>query len=179
MSSLSALINWVEKNSGQELNNWSVVLSSKGEVRKYDGNSDSWNIHGYNPESVTRTKLISRSTDQISNIGTLRNPKDLLIDIDAELSPEEWREAKPSEVQRIRRKYNYGDIPQLIIYRINKDSVPEKKGVQRAPLEFSEDIIGINIMIPGESRGGVSKTIAIKLNKDGDIEDIEGVEEEE
>lgn len=179
MSSLSALINWVEKNSGQELNNWSVILSSKGEVRKYDGNSESWNIHGYNPESVTRTKLISRSTDQISNIGTLRNPKDLLIDIDAELSPEEWRETKPSEVQRIRRKYNYGDIPQLIIYRINKDSVPEKKGVQRAPLEFSEDIIGINIMIPGESRGGVSKTIAIKLNKDGDIEDIEDVEEEE
>ncbi|EJG0097900.1 hypothetical protein DB521_RS11535, partial [Staphylococcus pseudintermedius] len=39
--------------------------------------------------------------------------------------------------------------PQLVIYRINKDSKPTNISSNgRVPLNFDEDIIGINLMIP-------------------------------
>ena len=53
------------------------------------------------------------------------------------------------DVRNTREKYGYGNIPQLIIYRINKgDKQFEIKNPEsRAKLDFPTDIIGINIML--------------------------------
>lgn len=160
MSSLPALIEWAEKNSDQ-LSKWSVILSSVSDVVDTKGEDASWNIHGYSPKTVKRTKLKNRSEGDVISIGALRTPADLLADISENLTGEEKKVAKPSEIQAVREKYGYGKVPQLVIYRIDKDERTEEeylnenpKRGNRSPLNFSAEPIGINIMIPGEFKGG-------------------------
>lgn len=178
MCSLPALLEWAEANSS-ELENWSVVLSGKGKVEETKGQKSDWNIRGYSPGISERTKLKNRSTDQIANIGSLRSPSDLLADIE-ELTPDEKKVVKTSEVQAIREKYGYGRIPQIIVYRIDKDNRTDEeyqkihvneKGEfirkNRTPLNFPRDLIGINIMIPGISkRNNLSTYVSVKLDVD-------------
>lgn len=171
MSSLPALVKWVKENS--QLDNWNVILSSKGEVEKVNESNQTWNIHGYSPNAVTRTKLIKNSSEQVSNIGTLRNPTDLLVDIYNHLEAEEIQIIRPVEVQRVRRKYGYGNVPQLIIYRIDKHSKPEKNFKSRDALNFESDVIGIQVMLPGDTRAGLSKAVSIKINEDGIFQELE------
>lgn len=54
------------------------------------------------------------------------------------------------DVRNTREKYGYGNVPQLIIYRINKGDkdIKVKNPESREKLDFPEDIIGINIMLP-------------------------------
>ncbi|EAE3409283.1 TPA: Z1 domain-containing protein [Listeria monocytogenes] len=164
MSGLPALIEWAQKNS-EKLSKWSVVLSSVGSVAETKGIDSEWNIHGYSPKTVRRTKLKNRSQDNLVSIGALRTPTDLLADIDEILSTEEKKVAKPSEVQAVREKYGYGKVPQIIIYRIDKGEMSEEeylkmnpKRKNRMPLNFLAEPIGINIMIPGETKGGNTAT---------------------
>lgn len=159
MSSLPALIEWAEKNS-KHLSKWSVIHSSIGNVAETKSEIGGWNIKGFNPKTVKRTKLKNRSDGKLVSIGALRTPSDLLADIDAELTTVEKKAAKPSQVQAIREKYGYGKVPQLIIYRIDKDDRSEEEYTRenptkhnRLPLNFLEDVIGINIMIPGDTKG--------------------------
>lgn len=178
MSSLPALIKWASENS-DILANWSVILSSKGEVAKSNALPSIWNIHGYNPQPVLRTKLKNRSSDTLANIGALRSPTDLFADIEDELLPDEKKAAKPSLVYQIREKHNYGSVPQLIIYRIDKGEMDDetyheknKNHEGRTPLNFPADIIGINILIPGETkRGNRAKYISAKLDLDNQMVD--------
>lgn len=167
MSSLPALVKWVEENS-INMEKWNIILSSPGgNIEETKGKDSEWNIHGYSPNAVERTQKKDSSSDYISNIGALRTPSDLLADIDEELLSEEKKVAKNSELQAVRRKYGYGNIPQLIIYRIDKGQMTEEeyrekninkdgemRRLNRRPLNFPEDIIGINIMIPGQTQGG-------------------------
>lgn len=56
----------------------------------------------------------------------------------------------------------YEDTPQLLLYRIDKDSTTTSKG--REPLEFDEDIIGISLLLPGSrSRNNLATHISIKI----------------
>lgn len=184
MSSIPALIEWTQKNS-KNLANWSVVLASKGKVGETKGKDKNWNIHGYSPGTSTRTKLKSRSSDKVANIGALRGPADLYADIEDSITSEERNKAKASEIRTIREKYGYGKVPQIIIYKVDKGSMTEEeylaqfenvevreKKSKRAPLNFSLDIIGINVLIPGLSKGGDMATyITAKLSfKDVDEE---------
>lgn len=146
MAAIPALIEWLEKEGG-EFDNWNVILSSIGDISKENGENKKWNIHGYSPRSVNRSKLIKNSNDKVSSIGVLRTPKDLLIDIEA--NNINYSQSKISKVQEYRNKYGLSKTPQLLIYRINKDSKPSKNSSEvREPLNFKEDVIGINIMIP-------------------------------
>lgn len=70
--------------------------------------------------SVVRTKLVKRSQGDTISIGTLRVPEDLYSDIETPLEKKEGRSAKMIDVRNTREKYGYGNVPQLIIYRINK-----------------------------------------------------------
>ncbi|WP_312128517.1 Z1 domain-containing protein [Lysinibacillus capsici] len=171
MSNLPALIEWAEKNSG-ELSNWNITLSSIGKVEDTQGMCSDWNIHGYSPKSIVRTKLEKRSTEKIANIGALRTPSDLLADIDEELTSEERNTSKILEIRSIREKYGYGKVPLITIYRIDKGQIDKasnnknkKVSANREPLNFSKDVIGINVMIPGVSKGSQLATyISAKLN---------------
>ncbi|CAM5220972.1 hypothetical protein UACE39S_00984 [Ureibacillus acetophenoni] len=184
MSSLPALLEWTVKNSG-ELANWSIVLSSVGKVEETKGNGNEWNIHGYSPNPSVRTKLKNRSTDKIANIGALRSPADLLSDIEDEILPNERSESKISNIRAIREKYGYSKVPQIIIYRIDKGEMSEEDYLKkfpnkesRLPLNFPKDIIGINVMIPGISRGSQTTYISAKLNVNGDFDKEDYYQEE-
>lgn len=151
MANLPALIKWLEKNQSS-FSDWSVVLVSKGDIEdSFSSNSD-WNIHGYSPGSVTRSRLESNSTKNIASIGALRGPTDLLADINVELQDDEKNVSKPNQIKKIRSKYGYDKVPQLLIYRIDKDSQPVKGSKNRLPLNISADAIGINVMLPGSSQ---------------------------
>lgn len=145
---LSSLVEWCEKNQ-HKLENWSVVLSSKGQVELANSNSD-WNIYGYDPHSVIRTKHKARSTDKIYSIGALRSPNDLLADIPNYDSLEN-KKSETVAIRAIRKKHHFDNVPQLLIYRIAKDGVTPNMGDNREALGLDHDAIGISIWIPGSS----------------------------
>ncbi len=186
MSSLTALIEWVEKNS-ENLSNWNIILSSIGDIKETENKDENWNIHGYSPKPVERTKLHNRSTEKIANIGVLRTPSDLLSDIKDELTKEQKSATKPVIIKNIRETYNYGNIPQLIIYRIDKgeETIEEYKKkhpnrTNRIPLNFPVEPIGINILLPGVSDSRNLETyISAKINYEDQMIDESEFEEEE
>ncbi|ABN45199.1 Conserved uncharacterized protein [Streptococcus sanguinis SK36] len=146
MATINNLIEWLKENN-HTINDWNIVLSSKGRIEFADVGSD-WNIHGYNPKGVTRTKLVSSSKGEIVSIGVLRQPDDLIADIE-DLNYEDKKAVKMEEIRSLRDSKGFGKTPLLVIYRIDKDSEPANKSSnRREKLNFSHDIIGINILIP-------------------------------
>lgn len=146
MTAIPALIEWLEKE-GHEIEDWNVILSTVGKIEDTKNENNGWKIHGYSPSKVNRSKLGNRSNEKITCIGALRVPSDLIGDVDTTGS--KLKTVKISEVMDYREKHGLRQTPQLIIYRINKDSVPKKDSSNsRVSLNFVEDIIGINIMIP-------------------------------
>lgn len=192
MTSLPVLLRWVQENA-ENLEKWNVVLSGVGHVEGTEGKNPNWNIHGYSPGTSERTKLKHRSTENLVSIGSLRSPSDLLADIENELSRDEFGVLKPSEVQAVREKHGYGKVPQLLIYRIDKGEMTEEEYVRkhtnkkgeftksnRAPLNFPMDLIGINIMIPGMSKGGSHATyVSATLDIDAQNQNIDETQFEE
>lgn len=161
MSSLPSLLEWVNEN-GANLDGWSIVLSTKGfnEMPL----EDDWEIHGYYPVANERSKLIKRSTEQIANIGALRTPTDLVADLENDVH---LNSSKMAEIIKLRELNGYGKVPQIIIYKIDKGDMTEEefsesrnkngekdKPQHRAPLNFPNDVIGINVMIPGLTKKG-------------------------
>src|SRR5699024_4371482 len=71
------------------------------------------------------------------------------------------------EAQQLRSKHGLGNVPQLVIYRIDKGKQTEEEfrkarstSSNRYPLNFEKDLIGINLMIPGVRK---NKNLARKL----------------
>ncbi|WP_259340672.1 Z1 domain-containing protein [Staphylococcus gallinarum] len=181
MGAIPALIEWLA-DKGSEFEKWSVILSSTGDVENPVQPSDNWNIHGYSPDSVIRSQLAKRSNEEIISIGSLRRPEDLYADIDAELSSKETSSAKVLDVKQTREKYNYGNVPQLIIYRIDKGDKSRNKtfNKSRKAIQFDQDLIGINIMLPGVSQNeNMTKYVSAKIDLKDQYIDEEIFEEED
>ncbi len=181
MSCLKALTQWIDKNE-EYIADWNVIYATKGPLSRSSQKNSDWEIHGYQPKASTRTRLIKNSTDEITSIGSLRTPSDLLADI----IDNEKTTADHSEIQYIREKSGYGNVPQLIIYKIDKDNrTPEEykeitKGNKpnREPLNFPADIIGINVMIPGSTnRDNMVKYVTAQIDVKNEPIDEEEIEE--
>lgn len=173
-SNLDSFIEWCEKNDdNRALDNWNVILSSKGEISRSTDEND-WNIKGYGVSDVTRTVLREISTNpRAVTIGALRSPKDLLSDI-IEIDKEDITGTKKiSEVKEIREDYGYDRKPQLVIYRIDKNSQPQNPSSKRCEVNFSEDIIGISIMMPGiRSSTNIATKITVEIDESSE-EDLD------
>lgn len=176
MSLLPELIDWLRKNAqetgGYPFDDWSVILGSKGDIRTTKNKSvNGWNIHGYSPQAITRRKKRNQGIDGVANIGVLRTPSDLIVDINADLSSEDKNNVKNEKIFSIRKKYGYGNTPQLIIYKIDKgnplnDTSDWKEG-GKIPLDFPLDVIGINVMIPGFSNEkSITEFISVPSQRD-------------
>src|SRR5699024_9859074 len=166
-SNLDALIEWCDSLTGDNrYDSWNIVLSSKGEIEQNAENSD-WFVAGYGVSNVDRSVLIEKEGQpRLVNIGSLRAPKDLLSDITEGKDSEHTRTLSMKQVRQIRRENNINHIPQLVIYKINKDSKPkiQTKKNKRSNLEFSQDIIGISLMIPGQKAGkNLAKNLVINI----------------
>src|SRR5690606_31676823 len=147
---------WCSKNShGYE--GWSVVVA--GRDSKAVDPQDTWEAGGFRIGKVSRTRVERASDDDSVSIGTLRDPPHLLADADEAI--ELPKNAKNSQIAAAREAAGLGRTPQLLIYRIDKDSKPRERSSGRGPLNVPRDLIGISIWLPDAAKnteGGVGAT---------------------
>ena len=171
---------WIEKVTQEgQLEDWNVIVSGKG-IANVEGND--WVLESGSINKVTRTRLKKNENENFINIGVLREPKDLIADVDVEKLDEEGKrlveDYLPTQAKEIRSKAGLDLTPQLIIYLIDKDSVARPKS-NRINLKAEEDIVGLCINVPGGKKGtSLARAVAIKLEDNildntGDVEEAE------
>ncbi|MFI8492683.1 Z1 domain-containing protein [Peribacillus butanolivorans] len=190
---------WYKENEEKAgFTGWNVVLSGNG---KLDNQATKmiWKVAGRKVGLVNRSRR-GEYPHELINIGVLRTPLDLYADMSKETYdslPVEYKpskkekqknedEAKKSVVYEIRKKAGLGKTPQLLIYRINKDSTPanvqdEKVAPQnkRHDLKAEEDLIGVSLFIPGHKSGrnlATKLTIILQNPLEASNEEVEGGE---
>lgn len=143
----------IEDEGEKPFTNWNVIVPGLKGLRDWDEQRDSDN------NKVWRVKdkcLIKGSRSRKPNqpkrkneltIGSLQITLDQFLDLPAEKQPN--KTPKSDEERRARREEAGLDkTPQLIIYRIDGQGVPQKAGSE--PLNISQDLIGLTLRIPGK-----------------------------
>lgn len=181
ISNLPNVIKWLDSNleSMKLWHYWNVVLAGPKTAK------NTWDIgNDIKVGKIVRTRKKKKPKNDVGpdiiDIAVLRSPVDLLADIN-DVTKDEINDVKySSKMREIREKHGLKDIPQLLIYCIDKDSKARRKS--REDLNAKEDIIGISLLIPGvvsESKNNI-KSVQIDINRFRDAEDIgENVDEEE
>lgn len=179
------LLDWIEKMSLEgKLGDWNVVVAGKS-----DNTNGDWTLpNGHVLYKVKRSRKIPRneSEESILNLGALRDPKDLLVDIDINSIEDPEVKAEITEyitsgqskaAMAFRDKSGLETTPQLLIYRVDKDSKPALNSKTRENLNAPSDLIGLCLYIPGGRIGtSYASTVSIKMNTevfdgDADLED--------
>lgn len=186
---MDCFFEWYEKSKDKaNFTNWNVVLagsSNHPEVRE-------WTIGNKSIGLVSRSRRGSAYGEKI-NIGVLRTPSDLCADmtkeiydqipteyklnvegkriraeIEAQLDEIDQEQPKKSVIIELRKAANLGLTPQLLLYRIDKNSKftkkqkPNTKEIDRRhDLNSVEDLIGVSLFIPGYKSG---RNLATKLS---------------
>lgn len=170
---MTPLINWMrEMTNKNELANWNIILAGKSSGKIY-------NFANCSTTMVNRTRKVTASNiaDTI-NIGVLSAPTDIIADIDLNGKSDEFKNkfAKEKDCEKMHKKLRYEagltNVPQLIIYIVDKDSQASQKSLNagtRTHLNAPADIAGICLNVPGAPKNGsaVSKVHAIIMNQDG------------
>lgn len=180
------LLDWLqEMTNANKLGDWNVIVAGKA-----DPTNGTWKLpNGTVINKVKRSKKNNQNEleNDIINIGALRDPADLVADIDLDgISNKNLR----NEIEDFLNHYNakgaaaYRDksglntTPQLLIYRVDKDS-KAKDSATRIDLNAPEDLIGLCLYIPGGKTGtSYASTVSIKMSNDifdgdADLEDID------
>ena len=177
-NNLDAVCEWINKMTADgNLDDWNVILSGNGGKGKTFGDEykEFKNVSVY---KVTRSRKTG-GDKSIINIGALRNPMDIVADVDLEGKSETYisrfNKCKSSDVKAMRTGANMDSVPQLIIYIIDGKSKNTSGSTDRMNLELKTDIAGICLNIPGNLRGN-GKNYATKLSIpiEGGIFDDEG-----
>lgn len=175
---LKPLTDWIKDITNEgKLGCWNIILAGKSSGKE----------HRFKHCSVTKInrtrKTNSQNIEGIINIGVLSAPTDLIADIDLENQPQEYKDRFEQEKksEKLYKKLRYdsglGNIPQLIIYIVDKDSKASdssRLSGNRSDLMAPADIVGICINVPGAPKNGrsnISKVHALLMQPDGD--DIE------
>lgn len=178
---ISSVIAWIEKISAEgKLEKWNVVLAGKGSDRNSVWDSP---VGPVNKVSRTRKKVKNES-DTVINIGVLRDPRDIVADVDLEDQTQEVvnliTKFESKYAKEARSLAGLDATPQLLVYVIDKDSKVSKKSETRENLNAVEDIVGICLNIPGGKRGtDYTATVSIHMqnNPFDDEGDLEGTNE--
>lgn len=179
---LDTFAEWVNKVSvTEDLKDWNVILAGLGDVTKLNDTAE-WRLKYGSVGKINRSRKI-HSNNKVINIGVLRAPKDVFADVPPEFLPEKDT-VNAIEIEKVRRGAGLDRTPQLIIYRINKDSKARDQSQKSAdkPVRYDlnavEDIIGLCLIIPGNrSNGKKAKALTVKINKTVMVEEIWGDEE--
>ncbi len=161
---------WIESmNQEGKFLNWNVAVIDG------DNHSDDWILPGNKIAGlIERSRKLDKKAKDPSwvDIGSLRSGIDALCDVkENDLSEEQISKLKDVIKKRkdiISERSNFGleDKPLLLIYRIKKDGgVPPKRSEKlREKLELDCDVIGISIIVSGDSIGeSHAKSIRIKM----------------
>lgn len=147
LASMPHILEWLSEN-GENFPNWNVILAGRGKKGVRKASKDEWNVNGKTVDAVQRSKT-DKSTNEIIDIHALRSPRDLLADIsDASDAPESVKKSNMGAITRYRRQKGMSNIPQLLIYRIDKNSKASEGAKTRQDLNTPYDLIGLNIWLP-------------------------------
>ena len=147
-----------EMNKDGKLLYWNVAVVDG------DNKDCMWIVSGDHQAGVverSRKKDKKERDENWIDIGSLRSGLDALCDVDeANLTEEQrihFKSVCKTRKDIISERCNLGleDKPLLLIYRIKKDGgVPQKRSEHlREKMDAQSDIIGISIIVPGESIG--------------------------
>ena len=160
---IPGLMEWIEgMTQSQDISDWNIMVA---------GNMDNSNgvrtlgCCSVNKVSRTRKKM-KNVVDGVINIGVLRNPSDLIADVDLDGQSAAFisrfnNEKKEEKLYKaLRADSGLSKTPQLVIYVIDKDSRATSKN--RENLSSPVDIVGICLNIPGalKSKNYVTKVHA-------------------
>lgn len=159
-SDLGPFLDWYEANQNKtSYGAWNVVVAGN------EPNGDrTWNVPGGSVGRVDRTRLVPRSKEGVSvSVGALRDPGDLLADIDAEGLVTE----KPTRlnISKLRTEGGVGSVPQLLLYLIDRRSKPSPGRKDRAPLGAKAHIVGMSLWLPesGRQPGQYATHLTVKM----------------
>ena len=138
-NNIGAFCEWVDKMEDERVKNWNIIISS---VKKDD--KKLWEVNGIPLYKVERSKKKHYDNEDYFSIGSLRTTKDLVSDIEVEGGIKEKTE---KEIIQIREKVKK---PQLIIYRIDKDSKKLENSTTREKLDVKTDLIGMYLFVPSD-----------------------------
>lgn len=189
LGNITELISWIEKVSNEnKLDNWNVILGTIGRINQSDNN---WKLKHFTANMVTRSREDIGIPDEI-DIRILRAPSDLYADIDFDkVKDQEVLDIINSDINLgknetydlIRSKLNMNRIPQLIIYKIDKDSSPRpsnKRKTNKIKLGINTDLMGLFIQIPrGDKEEDYKASVTVKIKDKIDVLDDCDLYEEE
>ena len=173
---LDAFLKWIDKvTSDGALNEWNIALAGgRGEPTALK----TWvPAPGLAVKKIRRNNKYSNNNPDLLVIGAVRDPKDLIIDVDLdelkENAPEIYGHIRESgyvinQHYLIRNKAGFEKNPLLIIYCIDKDSEPSRlpspeQTPTRKKLNAKADVIAFSITIPGiATAGNLSRKLQIK-----------------
>ncbi len=180
------LLDWIQKMTDEgKLDDWNVIVAGKS-----DSTNGTWELpNGTVINKVKRSRKNNQSEleNDIINIGALRDPSDLIADIDLDSISDKSLRGEITEfldhynakgAMAYRDKAGLNTTPQLIIYRVDKNS-KASDGTTRIDLDAPVDLIGLCLYIPGGKRGiNYTSTVSIKMSNDlfdgdADLEDID------
>lgn len=179
---IDTVIAWIDKITSEgKLENWNVILAGKGSTKNSVWNSPVGPIN-----KVSRTRKRPKSeADVVINIGVLRDPKDIIADVDLEGKSQDIidkvKNFKSMYAKEIRSLAGLDSTPQLLVYMIDKDSTISGESTTREALNAVEDIVGICLNIPGGRRGtDYTATVSIHMTNNifDDDGDLEGTNED-
>lgn len=163
-TNLPYFLQWIEAmNAEGRFTDWNIAVIDG------DNHATPWTIsQGVNAGRIERTKKTGKD---FIDIGSLRSGLDALCDVDEnELSVEQKEYLKDvcknrKDIIAARSNLNLENTPLLLIYRIKKDGgVPKANSKNRESLNEKCDIIGISIIVPGDSIGeSHAKSLRIKI----------------
>ena len=180
---ITPLLDWIREITAKgQLTPWNVVLAGKKKATE----GEMWSLSNCSVSKVTRTrKKTENEIAGIINIGALRAPADIIADVDLEGQPQEFidlfNKREESRMKEIRMKAGLSSTPQLIVYIVDKDSMPNVGSSSRKPLQAPCDLIGLCVNIPGGVAGAnyVAK-VCIRLEPEfADNGDLDGENTEE
>ena len=157
--------------------NWFADLASNGKLKDWNvvvsgvSNNPTVDMAGRKIYTVTRSKKKQENDDGVIRIGALRAPKDLYADIDLTNSnltgaeKQQINQGFTSEYQKIRNMCGLDKTCLLIIYVIDKDSVPKNQSSKtREPLNTKNDVIGLTVVIPGDDEQNDNSRIHVGVD---------------
>ena len=173
---IEGVADWINKMTSEgKLTDWNVVVAGTASKEKI------WKLTYGEIGKVRRTRKKNYTDKNIINIGVLRDPKDLIADVDLEGKDagliNRVMKFKAQDAKSIRSEAGLNMTPQLLIYMIDKDSKADSES-NREDLNAPEDIVGLCLNIPGGKRGtnyAAKITIRLENNPFDDNGDLEGV----
>ena len=174
---IQPFLDWFAENEGS-FQRWNVIVGGRAAVHLAEGN---WRLpSGHTIGKISRTRLNAASDATSVSIGVLRDPSDLLAD--AASPPEMPKGPSNAEIVKFRDAAGLGTTPQLLLYRIDKDSVPNPPADEdppaRSKLDTPEDLIGISIWMPGvkaAANHNFSTHVSVKIPEElkSEMDDLE------